>query len=109
VLLTSLGQTYSFCFLALVIDDLEERLVILVLSLIHAALCAQFLIVHLPVQELGILLIDALYLIRQADFFFFMYLFIFHPHDCLLVIKPFFAMLSILLLAHLLIKIRSHV
>lgn len=107
--MTFLGQKSSLCFLALVIDNLEQGLVVLVLSLIHAFSGSQFLIFHLPVQEVCVLHIDALYFTGKADFLRLMDLLVLLPHDRLLVVKCPLAALSDLLLVHLLVKILAHV
>jgi len=103
--------TYLCCSLvdlALVVDNSEERLVVLVLSLIHAGFTTKFLISHLSVQELGILRVDTLNFERKTGLLILSHRLVLLPHDGLLVIQSLLPLLPLLLLRHLTAEIRAH-
>jgi len=95
-------------YLSLGVDHLEEALVVLVLVLVHAGLTgAHFLICDLTVEEIGVLGVDILDLPLEALLLSLEEFLVLFPHDGLLVVEGFLLGLTVLLLSHLSVEVRT--
>lgn len=95
-------------YLSLGVDHLEEALVVLVLVLVHAGLTgAHFLICDLTVEEIGVLGVDILDLPLEALLLSLEEFLVLFPHDGLLVVEGFLLGLTVLLLGHLSVEVRT--
>jgi hypothetical protein len=89
-------------WLSLIVQHFQEGLVVLLFVLVHSQIAVtKFLILHLSVQETGILVVDALDFILEAFFFLFVNFAVLSPHHGLLVVENLLGALTGLLLLHL--------